>query len=312
MPPKVSICITTYNRVSYLNRLLDSIAEQTFRDFDIWITDNSETTVVKDFVASYQQKLPINYHKNVPAVGMTENWNTCMAMAAGEWIKLIHDDDWFNGPDALAGFMSMTDKGSRFIFCARQDYNEDTREYKEVKISKERFDEVARYPLLLFADNYLGQPSGLMFHSSVKEYYDPRLKWYVDIEYYLSFLKKESAVYMNAPLINVSYNDSQMTNYCINNPQVVVPEFFYVLKKHKIVNTDNIVVYDAWWRLFRNVGVRGVAEVYKFCPDARIPDQVKAIIEDQQQINAGLLKKGVVSKALMTLSYIRNKNKGKR
>lgn len=309
MSVKISICITTYNRVSYLERLLDSIATQTFKDFDILITDNSETTIVKDFVAGYQDKLPIHYHKNVPAVGMTENWNICMAMAKGEWIKLIHDDDWLATDTALAEFAAATNSGVRYIFSGRNNYYETSEQYEKVIISQDVFDSVVKNPELLLADNYVGQPSVLMFHSSVAEYYDPKLKWFVDTEYYMTFLKKEPAIYIDQPLLNICYNNSQMTNFCVSNPNVVLPELLYVLNKHKVERATDIRIYDAWWRLMRNMNIRSLADVKKYCSDIEVPLILRSIINHQKMIPAGLLKQGVVSKLTMACSYMFNINK---
>ena len=304
MSVKVSICITTYNRVSYLERLLDSIAVQTFRDFDILITDNSESTIVKDFVADYQDKLPIQYHKNVPSVGMTENWNICMGMAKGEWIKLIHDDDWLAHENALAMFVEATGKGARFIYGARNDYYEATGQLVPMPITQEHFNKISNDPYLLMADNVLGPPTVLMFHSSVKEYYDPALTWFVDIEYYATFLGKEPAVYIPVPLVNICYNPSQVTNSCLRNPDILIPELLYVLNKHKVARAGHIRTYDAWWRLLRNVEIRSMEELNNHSRGRNIPAIIRSIINHQRLVPVSLLKNGFISKAAMALSYV--------
>ncbi len=307
MSTKITICITTYNRVSYLERLLKSISEQTFTDYDIMITDNSETSIVKDFVATYKDKLPITYHKNVPAVGMAENWNICQSMAKGEWLKMIHDDDWLATPDALAQFYAATTQGKRFIYSARNQVNEsDGKVIPVPTLSKSHVEQILKNPYLLLADNYFGPPSVLMVHSSVKDLYEAHLKWYVDVEYYISMLKKEPATYIPAHLVNISYNESQMTNSCLRNPNIMIPEFFYILKKHKIKEANHVLIYDAWWRLFRNLNIRDIAEIYNYYPDAEVPKYVAKIIAHQSKIPASLLQKGVFNKLFMSLSYLLN------
>ena len=43
MAPKVSICIPTYNQLDYLKICLQSIAGQTFTDYEIIIVDVDES-----------------------------------------------------------------------------------------------------------------------------------------------------------------------------------------------------------------------------------------------------------------------------
>lgn len=47
---KVSICIPTYNRPTLLKELLDSILSQTYPNYEIIITDNSDTFETKELI----------------------------------------------------------------------------------------------------------------------------------------------------------------------------------------------------------------------------------------------------------------------
>ena len=117
--PFISICIPTYKRADLLKKLLDSICAQTFTDFEILINDNSPDDTVKDLVSEYEKILPIAYQKNEPAISATENCNKVMGRANADWIKIMHDDDWFAANDALAQFADAAKKsGKDFIFCA--------------------------------------------------------------------------------------------------------------------------------------------------------------------------------------------------
>src|SRR5678815_6041530 len=118
MNPFVSICIPTYKRVAYLERLLESIALQTFKDFEVIITDDSDDDSVKDLLKKYEGQLPIKYFQNGKALGTPANWNRAISKAKGQWIKLMHDDDWFSLSDSLASFVKFTHDDHPFIFSA--------------------------------------------------------------------------------------------------------------------------------------------------------------------------------------------------
>src|SRR5688572_3851259 len=102
--PLISICIPAYKHTDYLERLLHSIAEQTFTDFEVIVTDDSPDESVQQLCERYKPLFVLRYFKNSPALGSPENWNAGIRKASGKWIKMMHDDDWFSGADSLQQF----------------------------------------------------------------------------------------------------------------------------------------------------------------------------------------------------------------
>jgi glycosyltransferase involved in cell wall biosynthesis len=94
--PFISICIPAYKRLPYLKRLLASIAEQSYKHYEIIVSDDSDDDSVHHFLQSFNQLVSIQYFKNTPSLGTPANWNAAISKAKGEWIKLMHDDDWFS------------------------------------------------------------------------------------------------------------------------------------------------------------------------------------------------------------------------
>ena len=92
MTPFISICIPAYKRVGYLKRLLDSITIQSYKSFEIIVSDDSDDESVYQLLQTFAGKLDIQYFKNHPPLGTPANWNFAISKARGEWIKLIHDD----------------------------------------------------------------------------------------------------------------------------------------------------------------------------------------------------------------------------
>jgi len=308
MNDKVSICIPAYNRVHFLIRLLDSISIQTYKNYEVIITDDSTNDEVLNVLELYKNNFPIKYYKNTPALGTPRNWMAGIQKAAGEWIKIIHDDDWFVDENSLEEFMNATKNGTRFIFSGRNDYYEKNGKYVRQVITQAQFEKIHANPFLLLATNPLGPPSTVMFHKSVTEYYDPGLIWATDIEYYIRILLKERATFIDKPLINMSYNDTQVTNYAFNNPVVRIPELFVLIDRYGMKSTRNIIVYDAWWRHLRNLGIRAQKDIFRYKADAEIPVIIQNMINHQALIPKAALRNGLISKAAMSLSFILNKS----
>ena len=73
--PKVSICIPAYDQVDYLKKNIDSVLVQTYTKYEIIVTDDSPSDIVKDLIQQYQRPDIIKYYKNDTALGTPENWN---------------------------------------------------------------------------------------------------------------------------------------------------------------------------------------------------------------------------------------------
>ncbi len=120
--PFISICIPAYKRTQYLQRLLRSIAEQTFNNFEVIVSDDSNDDSVKKLIAQFENQFSLKYWQNQTSLGTPANWNAAIQKAAGEWIKLMHDDDWFATPSALQQFADATKQGNQFDCCRLQSY----------------------------------------------------------------------------------------------------------------------------------------------------------------------------------------------
>lgn len=307
MNPFISICIPAYKRVQYLRRLLDSIVVQTFRDFEIILSDDSDDDSVKNLGESYTDRLTIRYFKNKPSLGTPANWNFAISRAEGEWIKLIHDDDWFSSADSLAIYAEYAKKEKKkFIFSAYSNYYESENRYQEVGFPYGWKDRIIKSPVTLLAHNVVGPPSVTLIHRSIKETYDERMKWRVDMDFYMRLLTTEKEyLRIDKVLVNVGVNDTQVTNSCINVPSVELPEGYLLLEKHGIRALSHVLVYDAWWRLLRNMKIFSENQLNNYV-QKEWPSTIHKMVNHLAKSPSFVLKKGITSKFAMFCSYCIN------
>ncbi len=92
--PRVSIGLPVYNGERYLREALDTILAQTFRDFELIISDNASTdgtlAICKAYAASDAR---IRYLRNEQNLGATRNYNRTFEVARGEYFKWAAHDD---------------------------------------------------------------------------------------------------------------------------------------------------------------------------------------------------------------------------
>ena len=304
---KISICIPAYKRPGNVRRLLQSIAIQTFTDFEVILTDDSPDSSVKEVVDTFIA-FPIHYKKNDPAKGTPANWNEGISLAQGEWIKIMHDDDWFASPSSLQEFADLTASGHHFIFSRYTNIDESgkTEQPPLPEDSKKR---ILKEPVTLLARNVIGPPSVTLIHHSIKERYDTSMKWRVDIDYYIRLLREQPSFgLVEIAAINVGVSQSQVTNDCKDVPGVELPEGLLLLHKYGTKPLRHMLVYDAWWRILRNTGMRSREQLVAYTPYQEWPNIIFRMIAHQRWVPASWLRFGPLSKTLMLLSYLLNQS----
>lgn len=94
MTPAVTVLLTTYNRAHLLKRAVESVVQQTFRDFELIILDDGSSDETSDYAFRLSQNHDaIRYvrrpHTGLPAVML----NLGLAQATGEYVTWLCDDD---------------------------------------------------------------------------------------------------------------------------------------------------------------------------------------------------------------------------
>lgn len=300
----ISICIPAYRRPENIRRLLQSISEQVFTNYEIVITDDSPDESVHEVVRQFSH-LHIIYYKNEKALGTPSNWNFGISKAKGEWIKIMHDDDWFFDKWSLQKFHEAAVQSRQlFIFSEYMNVFENGRK-KRIRFPYLWRNKIIKNPMVLLARNVVGPPSVTLIHCSIVERYDDSLKWRVDMEYYIRLLKTFKSYHLlNETLIKVGIGDTQVTNDCINHADVELPEGYTLLNKYGVKPLNNILVYDAWWRIFRNTKVKNEKQLSRY---GQWPQAILNMLFHQKKVPEALLNIGFFSKIFMSISYFLNK-----
>jgi glycosyltransferase involved in cell wall biosynthesis len=241
--PKVSILIPTYNQPDYLRQALKSIAMQTYKDMEVIITDDSEDDSVLSVVTEFSSDLKIRYFKNKVRKGSPENWNEAVAKSSGEYIKFLHHDDWFADKDSLQAYVQALENNPQADFafsCTNVCDTDRAVLYIQCPTNRE-LSRLRKNPVNLFPDNFVGAPSATIYRRSVNKLFDTRLKWVVDIDFYISILK-ENPVFVFIPKNAVCFTSGahgQVTLECLNNKKVEMFEWIYLFNK---INDSKITV----------------------------------------------------------------------
>jgi hypothetical protein len=86
---------------------------------------------------------------------------------------------------------------------------------------------------------------------------------------------------------------------------VEIPESHRFLEKNGITILRNIVVYDYYWRLYRNLDIRNPEDLAAYVTGRPHPI-LSGMINFQRKFSVRVLKTGVFSKILMFISYVKS------
>ena len=90
--PHVSFCMSTYKRTGFLKRSLALLGTQTFKDFEVVISDNDPDRSAEAIVRECNDPR-FRYFPNNTNLGMVNSFNKSIERARGEFIVMITDDD---------------------------------------------------------------------------------------------------------------------------------------------------------------------------------------------------------------------------
>ena len=220
----ISICIPTYNSPRTFQRLLDSVLMQSYSDYEIIVSDDSTDKGIETIVKHCADKRILYYH-NLAPLGTPENWNNAIRYAKGDYIKVMHHDDWFLTADSLQIMVDALESSqSDFVFCqcGGDGPNHPKRELVQHYIEKS-------LPLLLL-DNTIGAPSATLYRRT-SLLYDANIKYYVDVDFYIAYLISRKAKYIEQELIGIGTTPVRVTDAVVNNREFVYDEFQYVYLK---------------------------------------------------------------------------------
>jgi glycosyltransferase involved in cell wall biosynthesis len=284
----VSICIPSYKQPELLKKALESILLQSHKNYEVVITDDSPDDSVEDVYNDFKKYTNIRYIRNKERKGTPENWNESIKHANGEYIKILHHDDWFPEQDSLAKFVKMLDENPRadFAFSGSLNFNPEgalqfTHTAKQFQIKRLKKD-----PKFLFVGNFIGAPSATIFRRTLDLYFDTQFRWVVDIDFYIRALKKNIIFeYTAEPLVAIRMmSNDQVTADCVNDKAVQISEYLNLYEKISYNSNVNPYQFGYLWCLLERFKIKSLKNIRECGYEKNIPVELIVILFFQQNI----------------------------
>ncbi len=185
MSEQISICIPTYNGSQYLRECIDSALYQTYYNVEILIVDDcstDDTFEIAQEYASYDNRIRVIQNKE--NAGLVGNWKNCIEAASNNWIKFLFQDDILSPTCLEKMYTSCLRHNALMAVCRRNfiiefDTAPEIREFFQKKVLKAENlipdqqlvnpQDISRLTNNNLMENFLGEPSSLLFHKQVLE-----------------------------------------------------------------------------------------------------------------------------------------------
>ncbi len=264
--PLISICIPTYNGEKYLRKCLDSCLNQTYSAIEIIIVDDGSNDKTPELLQAYALADPrIKLFQNEKNLGLVQNWNRCMELATGEWIKFVFQDDYLR-LDCLEKFSAHFTENTKLLVSKRSFilpdaatkelvdyYTQEVRTFENtgavIHANKIEAAEIARLAVENICLNFIGEPSLTLFKKSVVEEvgtFTTDLAQICDLEFLQRVGTRYGLTYIAEDLCKFRIHSDSTTSSNLDSKS-------YVLSHLDPIILVQMMLFDKAYQSFRNV-----------------------------------------------------------
>lgn len=93
--PFFTVGILTYNYASYIKQAIESVLNQTYRNWELFIYDDASRDNTEEIVKKYLTDSRVIYIKNKKNIGQAANWAQALKSGTGIVLCTLHADDFW-------------------------------------------------------------------------------------------------------------------------------------------------------------------------------------------------------------------------
>ena len=201
---KISIIIPVYNGEKYIEKCLDSIKNQTFKDYEVLIINDGSKDNTKNLIEKYLNDKRFKlFNRTNHGIGASRNFG--LDESSGEYICFIDSDDYVDKKYLEKLYNKILKENLDIVVCNYIELNEELNIEKKVKIKAFDNTTIDKNPELLLSINK--SPWNKIYRKSILE----NIKFPTDLKY-------EDTEFLCKALYNskIGYVDEYLNYYVIH------------------------------------------------------------------------------------------------
>lgn len=237
----VSIIIPVFNGEMFLSVAIQSLIDQSFKEFELIVVDDGSTDNTKNVVENYINKdKRINYlYQNNS--GVSKSRNKGIELAKGKYVCFLDSDDYYNNDFLEKMLYKITKDSADVCYCG---YNIVTSEFRKVKrteftdkniLEKYILGKVSIHTTGWMIERRVLTNNNIIFRVGVS--------WGEDIEFFCEVLAMaKKVVFVNEYLTNyrVSFYDNRLSVFSIDKLDKDYESILRIRNNHNINSTKKI------------------------------------------------------------------------
>lgn len=203
----VSIVLPIYNGEKYMNLSIDSILNQTYKNWELIIIDDCSTDKTPEIAKAYSDKdARISYYRNEVNLKLPRGLNRGFSLSKGDYLTWTSDDNLYY-PEAIERMVnSLQTENTDFVFATCDVINQDGEVVEIIKAPK-------NYKKAILGGNFVG--ACFMYTRKVYETigeYNPDNFLVEDYDYWLKIFAKFDVSNIQDVLYQYRWHDGALTS----------------------------------------------------------------------------------------------------
>lgn len=235
--PLVSVVMPAY-KTRYIRETLESLLAQSYTNLELIVCDDSEGDALKQIIVEFtsQAAFPVRYSKNEKRLGEAASTDKSIDLAAGTYIKFLHDDDVLY-PNCIELLVRALENNPKAVLATskRQRIDEQGLLLNEAFYTRSPFTSdvlVGGLDLVSFLAehtvNFLGEPSCVLCRrQNIFNLTDKfgwlngnEIAWLGDLAFYAQLLGGGDLIYLIEPLTQIRISTEQYSQKGRDQPGI--------------------------------------------------------------------------------------------
>lgn len=219
----ITLVTVTFNAASTIERTLQSVAQQTYRDYEHLIIDGASKDNTVEIARKYNTTIV-----SEPDKGLYDAMNKGLRLAKGDYVCFLNAGDKLHSADTLAKVAAMAERTKVGVVYGDTDIVDD----EGVKIRRRRLTPPKHLTWKSFREGMLVCHQSFYINRDIAQPYDLSYRFSADFDWCIRCMKEGEKRGMGCKSVNEVLTDYLSEGMTTANHKASLKERFWIMSKH--------------------------------------------------------------------------------